>query len=166
VAPHSTSPADEIANERFDVRVPVDALWCSLECRRFAAALGFDRRSRDEIGIAVRELATNAVVHGHGGSLTLRARARRRGDGAPGGIEVVVKDRGPGIADPAHATRDGVSRGRCVAGEQFDPARESLGVGLGAVLRLMDELELSNRTGGGLVATARKHLGGVPDSGG
>jgi serine/threonine-protein kinase RsbT len=159
VAPHLPPPADELANERFDVRVPVDAIWCSLESRRFAAALGFDRRGRDEIGIAVRELATNAVVHGGGGSLTLCV-APGAGDGVPGGIEVVVKDRGPGIADPAHAARDGVSRGRCVAGEQFDPARESLGVGLGAVTRLMDELELSERTGGGLVARARKYLSG------
>ena len=155
------SAAHQAAQERFDVGVAVDALWCSLESRRYATELGFDRRASDEIGLAVRELATNAVVHGGGGSLTLRALTSARADGCAAGIEIVAEDRGPGIADPAQAMRDGVSRGRCVAGEQFDPARESLGVGLGAVARLMDELELRGRDGGGLVATARKYLDGV-----
>jgi serine/threonine-protein kinase RsbT len=162
MARHLPPTPDRTQEARFDVRVPVDALWCSLESRRFAAALGFDSRGREEIGIAVRELATNAVVHGGGGSLILRA---TRGADAPAGIEIEVKDRGPGIADPAQAMRDGVSRGRHVDGDQFDPARESLGVGLGAVSRLMDELDLSDREGGGLVVRARKYVDGVAGDG-
>jgi len=153
--------AQKATQERFDVGVAVDALWCSLESRRYAAELGFDRRGCDEIGLAVRELATNAVVHGGGGSLTLRPLPAGGSAGGSAGLEIVAEDRGPGIADPAQAMRDGVSRGRCVAGEQFDPARESLGVGLGAVARLMDELDLRPRDGGGLVATARKYLSGA-----
>jgi anti-sigma regulatory factor (Ser/Thr protein kinase) len=93
---------------------------------RFAAPLGFGEEELAELNIVVQEIGTNAARYAtDGGELhwTLPP-----GD-APG-IELFYCDKGPGIYDLDKAIRDGVS------------TSGSLGGGLGAIRRLMDEFDV------------------------
>ena len=94
-----------------------------------AEALGFDAKVKEEVAIAVSELATNLIKHAGGGRLLL---APLR-DGRRAGIQIECVDCGPGIADVERAMADGFS------------TVGSLGCGLGAVNRLMDEFEIKSK---------------------
>ena len=101
--------------------------------KTMAQALGFGVREREEVVIVVSELATNVLKHAGRGTLTLiPIRASERA-----GIQIECVDNGPGIGDVEQAISDGFS----TAG--------SLGYGLGAVNRLMDDLVISSRGKGG-----------------
>lgn len=73
-------------------------------------------------------------------------------------MEMVTHDRGPGFADVESAMRDGFSQGQDLVLEVPPTHRSGLGAGLGAVERLMDELRIEGRPGGGTVVTAVKRL--------
>lgn len=88
--------------------------------------LAFEERSARALSLAVREVASNAVRHARGG----RACVRRCEDRP--GLEVEVRDDGPGIADVNAAMRDGYS------------TRGSLGLGLGAARRLTDVFAIAS----------------------
>ena len=93
---------------------------------RYAAALGFGEQALAELDIVVQEIGTNAVRYAQGGGCLFWTSPL---DG-PAGVELVYWDRGPGIHDVDRALRDGVS------------TSGSLGGGLGAVRRLLDEFDL------------------------
>jgi len=93
--------------------------------RRCAESIGFHARDCEEIALAVVELASNLVRHAGGGLLTLGSCPTH---GRPG-IQIESQDSGPGIPDFEQALADGYS------------TRGSLGIGLGAINRLMDALE-------------------------
>jgi anti-sigma regulatory factor (Ser/Thr protein kinase) len=92
----------------------------------FAGRVGFDENQLAEIDIVVQEIGTNAVSYATGGGwlhfTTLLGNAP--------GIELFYWDTGPGIYNLDRAVRDGVSSGG------------SLGAGLGAISRLMDEFDV------------------------
>ena len=99
--------------------------------RQLALAIGFDAAAAEELVLVVAELATNIVKHAGSGELRLafeQATARR-------GLRVEAVDQGPGIPDVEEALRDGYS------------SKGSLGLGLGALNRLMDELDIDSRRG-------------------
>jgi anti-sigma regulatory factor (Ser/Thr protein kinase) len=106
---------------------------------RLADKLGLPASRVAEIGLAATEIATNVQRHGGGGALLLRA---HRGD-AGAAVEIVALDTGPGIADLREARRDGSS------------SRGTLGIGLGAIERLADTLEIVSEPGRGTVLIAR-----------
>lgn len=106
---------------------------------RLGDKLGLAASRVAEIGLAVTEIATNVQRHGGGGALLLRA---HRGDFGVA-VEIVALDTGPGIADLREARRDGSS------------SRGTLGIGLGAIGRLADTLEISSEPGRGTVLVAR-----------
>jgi anti-sigma regulatory factor (Ser/Thr protein kinase) len=112
--------------------------------RRVAKALGesigFDSTACEEIAIAMNELATNLIKHARGGALTLTPLA----DGGRIGLEIESRDSGPGIADVDQALADRFS----TAGTR--------GTGLGAVNRLMAELEITSEHGRGTRIVCRK----------
>jgi serine/threonine-protein kinase RsbT len=120
------------------------------EARALGERLGFAGAELAQLVTATAEVAGNAWRHAGGGHVRLD----RVEDAARVGITVTVMDRGPGIADVEAAMRDGWS----TAG--------SMGFGLPGARRLMDEFEVSARTGGGTVVTMtrwRRKAG--PDSG-
>jgi serine/threonine-protein kinase RsbT len=126
-----------------------DAPFCVRQTELVARVLGFGDREVWEIAIAVSELVNNAIMHAGRGTLRLGSLP------SPcAGIEVVVEDEGPGIADieSALAGRDPGPRPVAGPGERA----RGLGYGLSAVRRLMDELTIENRPGGGLRARALK----------
>ena len=106
---------------------------------QLAQQIGLSPARVAEVGLAITELATNVHLHGGGGAILLRSvRA-----GASAAIEVVAVDSGPGIADVGIARQDGHS----TAG--------TLGLGLGMVTRLADQLDIASRPGRGTVLVAR-----------
>ncbi len=119
-----------------------DVIAAQAAARRLARQIGFGDLQAEQIALAVSELATNLVRHANGGTLRMWA----LGDGARRGIAVETEDTGPGIAHPERAMADGFS----TAG--------GLGVGLGTVNRIMDDIDLSSRPAGGLKVSCRRWI--------
>lgn len=127
----------------------VDDLSSVPRVRRQAAALaeaaGFDEVRVGEVEIVVSELATNLVKHARGGDLAL-AVVRRAGTDL---LRVVTIDSGPGSRDIEALVHDGAS------------TSGTLGIGLGAVRRLANRLELYAVPAVGTIAEAE--LGAAPE---
>lgn len=136
-----------------------DVLACAHEATELASALGFPQRATWELGIAVSELATNVTRHGGGGSISIGY----VDDPAPG-ILVIATDKGPGIPDVEAAMGDDFSEGRVLSRNVPPNLREGLGSGLGAVLRLTDDVRIETSPGAGTTVRAFKRLPAV-DSG-
>jgi anti-sigma regulatory factor (Ser/Thr protein kinase) len=129
---------------------PQDLRWLRVEdasavtaCRN--AALGLADRLRfpaaraDQLAFAVTEAVSNLHKHASEGFLWLGVNR----DSDPPGIDLVTIDSGPGLPDVAAAMRDGHS----TAG--------TLGIGLGAIQRLADSVDLYSMPGHGTALTAR-----------
>ena len=104
-----------------------------MAAQRMARDLGFDETRAGRVSIAVTEVATNVVRHGHGGTITVRAVSR----GESVGMEALAVDSGPGMKSFAASSVDGVS------------SLGSAGTGLGAIQRLADEFDVYTRPGAG-----------------
>jgi anti-sigma regulatory factor (Ser/Thr protein kinase) len=103
--------------------------------QRMARALDFDETRTGRVGIVVTEAVTNMLKHANGGTFAVRTLAR----GQALGMEMLAIDSGPGMADVAASSRDGVSS----LGTQ--------GTGLGSMRRQSDEFEIYSYPGGGTV---------------
>ncbi|HEY6077615.1 MAG TPA: ATP-binding protein [Polyangiaceae bacterium] len=117
---------------RLKIESAADAAMASVVARKFAQLAGLSAPSCAAFATAVSELVTNVVRYAGRGWVTLRV---LEGDRA--GVEAVVQDRGPGIADLSQAMREHVSTGG------------SLGLGLPGTKRLVDDFEIRSEKGGG-----------------
>ncbi len=117
--------------------------------------MGFELPARGQLATAVSEAATNMLEYARGGLLVPMAI-----DDPASGVESRAMDDGPGFTDITLALRDGVSEGheRSLADDLRD--FRGLGLGLGAIQRLTDELWIGNRPAGGALVRARKYLRG------
>lgn len=106
---------------------------------RLAAELGVPERRIADLAIVVAEAAGNLVKHADDGALLIRP-ARANGHA---GVEIVVIDRGPGMANVSRAIGDGHS----TAG--------TLGIGLGAIVRQASWCDLHSVPGKGTVLVAQ-----------
>ena len=114
------------------------------EAKGMMGDLGFSSVAAMEVLIAVTELATNLHVHATpGGEIFLAEVQMEVKCGVIKGIEVISLDQGPGIADIELAMQDRYS------------TVGSMGCGLPAVKRLMDEFELSSQADKGLNCSTR-----------
>ncbi|UBU11460.1 SpoIIE family protein phosphatase [Nonomuraea gerenzanensis] len=105
-----------------------------------AGALGFAEVARERVAIAVSEAASNLVAHAVEGMMLIRPHLFPTEAGAEAAaVEVLVLDRGPGIADLGLALRDGYS----TAG--------TLGVGLGGITRMTSAHDVYSVPGKGTV---------------
>lgn len=119
----------------------VDVLRARKEGQRLAQEIGMNTVETIKVATAVSEIAFNALFHAQRASISLCLLA---GDGPRTGVRVIVADKGPGIADLEAALRDGYS------------TRNSLGIGLGAARRLMDDFEINTEIGKGTTVTMVK----------
>jgi anti-sigma regulatory factor (Ser/Thr protein kinase) len=110
--------------------------------RRLAELLGFDRQDQTRITTAVSELARNAFEYSGGG----RAEFRSRNDAAAHVFEIIISDKGPGIAD-----LDAVLTGS-------QPSEKGMGVGLRGARRLMDAFHIEAELGLGTTVRVGKFL--------
>ncbi len=112
--------------------------------REMAAKLGFSATDQICIATAISELSRNIVEYAKEGEILL-APCRARDNGLSG-VQVVARDKGPGIPDISLAMKDGYSTSR------------SLGLGLPGTRRLMDDFEIVSESGKGTTVTIRKWL--------
>ncbi|HYI72777.1 MAG TPA: anti-sigma regulatory factor [Skermanella sp.] len=105
-----------------------------------ASRIGFGRPAIHRLATVVSELGNNLVFHTTGGG---QVSLNPLHHGGRWGIELVVEDAGPGIADLALAMTDGYSTNR------------GLGGGLPGSRRLMDEFEIESAPGRGTRVVAR-----------
>lgn len=109
--------------------------------RRLCLEAGFRPDRAMLVVTAVSELARNAICHGGGGWFS----GRRLFEPRPG-VEMEVADQGPGIPDVEAAFSEHFS------------TRGTLGIGLPAVRRIMDEVDLDTAPGRGVRIRVRKWL--------
>ena len=96
----------------------------------FAGEIGFTETELAELDIVAQEIGTNAVNYSmNGGQLVIATPY-----GQENAVELLYLDSGPGIYDLEAALNDGVS------------TSGSLGTGLGAIKRLMDEFDIYSTT--------------------
>jgi serine/threonine-protein kinase RsbT len=113
------------------------------QARETAKELGFGLVDQSRIATAVSELTRNVVRYATGGQGDVLIRELE--PSAKGvGIEVVVRDDGPGIANVEQALREGFSTGT------------GLGMGLPGTRRLMDEMAIDSAPGRGTTVSIRK----------
>ncbi len=125
------------------IREEDDIIVARQGARDLAKVLGFRAIDQSRITTAVSELARNVVRYATDG----RGEVLLRSLPAPGGgagIEIVVRDEGPGIADIDLALSEGYTSGR------------GLGMGLPGTRRLMDEMTIESQVGQGTIVTIRK----------
>ncbi|APR83275.1 Anti-sigma B factor RsbT [Minicystis rosea] len=140
-----------------EITAEEDRFWVAGETRRFAAELGFSPAEQARLAVCVAELASNAAKHAGRGRIELaEVTAPPRTPDAPMviGCRVRAIDEGPGIAAVDDALRDGFSEGRPLTPDTPLSERRGLGIGLGAVCRLMSEVRVISRSGGGLLIEA------------
>ena len=125
-------------------RVPIlgeaDILAARRSGRELAAAIGMHSSDQALLATAISELARNIVQYAGQGEILLavvEARGHR-------GIQVISRDRGPGILDIGLAMQDGFSTGG------------SLGLGLPGSKRLVDEFEIASEPGKGTTIILKK----------
>ena len=103
--------------------------------------IGMDKTQVAEVAIAISELASNLLKHkAVEGKIIIHELNKEENKG----IEIISSDLGPGIPDVKVAITDGYS------------TADSLGIGLAAVNRLMDEFEIRSNVAEGTLITARK----------
>lgn len=142
MTPQATSSAPGVpdAGDMAWIRV-VEPSTCAAVRRRaadVARGVGLPEQRVDEVSIVAAELASNLVKHAREGSVLLRL-LRHAGRS---GVGVLTVDSGPGTRDIASFTEDGVT------------TTGTLGIGLGAVKRFADRLDLHSVPGVGTIVSA------------
>jgi anti-sigma regulatory factor (Ser/Thr protein kinase) len=127
-------------SEIIEINHPSDVGGSRRASKVLAKIVGFDLASCEEIALVMTELATNLIKHAKGGTLTLTPLAH----GERVGLEIQSLDDGPGIVDVEQALMDRFS------------TSGTRGTGLGAVNRLVDELEITSQRGQSTRVVCRK----------
>ena len=119
-----------------------DVVIARQRARQLARLLGFDTQDQTRIATSVSEIARNAFRYAGGGMVEFGVEGRS----SPQLFEIVVSDRGPGIADVAR-----ILEGRY---------RSTTGMGLGILgaKRLMDQFEIRSAPNVGTQVRLRKLL--------
>lgn len=110
--------------------------------RKLCLELGFNEVMTSKIITAVSELTRNILKYAGTGQLSLC----RYSNCGRNGLEIQVSDNGPGIDDIDKALQERFSSGG------------TLGLGLPAVKRMMDDFEISSSPNKGTKVLIRKYL--------
>lgn len=120
--------------EELPLRNGEDLMRVRQTVRTWAIQIGFSLVDQTKFVTAASEIARNALVHGGGDG---KARLEQIVNGLRIGLQLVIEDRGKGIADIPQALTDG-----------FTTAR-GMGLGLGGAKRLVDEFAITSQVGEG-----------------
>ena len=111
-----------------------------VEAKLLSEQINLDAGAAQMVTTAVSELARNILKYAGTGSISMSVVRDSRREG----VEVVARDRGPGIADVEQALTDHFSSGG------------TLGLGLPGIKRMMDEFEIDSSASEGTRVTIRK----------
>lgn len=100
---------------------------------------GFSKLDCAQITGAANEIAINAIKHAKKGKAMVRTLEH--------GLEIIVEDEGPGIKDV-----------KLIMQEGYTTKKGSLGIGLKAAKRAMDEFQITSQFGKGTMVVMRKYL--------
>ncbi len=109
----------------------------SSEIKKTLKQLNIDNQKIKKIVVAVYEAEVNAIAHAYGGTIFVDLDQDR--------ICVVIKDKGPGIADIARAMEKGYSTASAKVREMGFGA----GMGLPNIKNNVDELDIKSEVGVG-----------------
>lgn len=112
----------------------IDVVKARQVVREIARGLGFGITDQTRIATAVSELTRNVIQYAEQGWCVVSVDHEEEST-TNSKIQVTVKDYGPGIPDLEKAMEDGYSTGG------------SMGLGLPATRRLVDEFDISTRPG-------------------
>ena len=126
--------------ERIAIASEADIVTARQRGREAASECGLSATEQTLVALAISEVARNIVTYAERGEIVITPVSRR----GRRGLQVVARDRGPGIPDVEAAMRDGYSTSK------------SLGMGLPGAKRLMDEFELDSAPGRGTTVTMTK----------
>lgn len=110
-----------------------DVVLIRQQVRKAAEAIRLGIISQTKIVTAASEIARNGLIYGGGGECVIEETLRA---GKPA-LRLVIRDKGPGIADIERAMVDGYTSGN------------GLGLGLSGSKRLVDEFMIDSRPGEG-----------------
>lgn len=120
-----------------------DVVCARQQGRAMAAKLGFGRPDQAMIATAISELARNIVRYARRGEIEISEVSK----GRRSGLQVIARDKGPGIIDIDAAMMDGFSTGN------------SLGLGLPGTKRIVDEFDIQSEPGQGVTVRFIKWTG-------
>ena len=106
-----------------------------------ASFMGFDRISCAEAVLAVSEIAGNTVKFADKGTAVIQLSSNKKS------MEIVVRDNGPGIKNKKKVMKEG-----------YSSTPSSLGIGLNAAARAMDEFSIRSKPGQGTKVFMKKYL--------
>ena len=106
-----------------------------------AYEMGFDKTACAEIALAVSEIVGNAVKFAGKGNAIIQLSGNKKS------LEIIVQDTGPGIKSIKKAMQEG-----------YSSKVASLGIGLNAAKRAMDELSIKSKNGQGTTVFMKKYL--------
>ena len=132
--PGGAAPAAPAEGLILEVSVEDDVARVRREARDFAATQGFSMVGQTRLTTAVSELARNIVQYAGAGQLEIRVTS-------PPGLEIVARDRGPGIAN----------LDQIMAGNYR--SRLGMGLGLRGVKKLADRFDVQTGPGRGTIVT-------------
>jgi len=135
--PPTESRADGIS---VPIRAEHDVVRARTLGKDMAKQLGFSDVVQTKVATAVSELARNIFQYAGTGEIRIR-----RIEGKRRGIEIVARDQGPGISDPA-----------LILSGQYR-SKWGMGAGLRGTKRLVDEFELDTHPGLGTTVRIRKY---------
>jgi len=125
-------------------RIPIvhepDVTHALLEAHMAARATGFSEVDTQMIATAVSELARNIIKYADRGEIIIDQIEEEYRVG----IEIIARDKGPGISDIEQAVSDNYS------------SSGTLGLGLPGVKRMMDQFEVQSKVGQGTTVLIRK----------
>lgn len=121
------------------IRSIADVRHASAQTEHLAQTLGFGRYEAAGIGLATSEIATNAFRYAQNGHVSYGLSDNLKG------VEIIVSDTGPGITNLELAMKDGYTTYK----------EKSLGLGLGAAKRAMDEMTITTSERGTTVNLKR-----------
>lgn len=138
----------------FKVEQVTDVAVVQTIARQFAASHGFSIQQQWEFAIAVSEAASNIVKYASSGLIAL---GYCESESEASYLEFETKDEGTGIGSIDLALKDDVSEGVHLVDEKTICARRGLGLGLGTIQRLMDNISIENMEPAGVRVYGRKY---------
>ncbi len=106
-----------------------------------ASDLGFDKTECARVALAVSEIAGNTVKHAVNGTFSIRLSGNKKG------LVFSVQDSGPGIRNLKKVMEEG-----------YSSLVSSLGIGLNAAQRAMDDFVIRSKPGSGTRVIMKKYL--------
>lgn len=118
----------------------------SIQIKKNLRRLGLDPEIIRRVSIAMYEGEINMVIHAGGGEASVKV--------CENYIEIILKDRGPGIKNIEQAMQEGFS----TAPDQIRSLGFGAGMGLPNMKRYTDDMKIESEVGVGTTVTMRVNL--------